>query len=262
VPAPQPSSSRRSPLLPLYVLLAVVAIVGGLFIWRQVSRKTTSPEANVPLAMNTLTPQQLNSTPGISVGSASAPVTIFEFADFQCPHCAVFATMVEPVLKQRMVETGKVRLVFYDFPLGGAFRWSFLAARGGRCANEQGKFWPFHDYVFGKQSDWSYENDQEAVIGHLVDYATQAGLDAGKFEGCLRSDKYRQEVSQSRAFGELLQVNGTPTLFINGKRVPSAPEKYADIEPLITAELAGTSAAPAVVAPAGAPAAPADSARK
>jgi protein-disulfide isomerase len=203
-------------------------------------------------------PSVLNSTPGIAMGSPSAPVTIFEFADFQCPHCAQFATMVEPVIKQKYVDTGKVRFVFYDFPLGGGFRWSFMVARSGRCANEQGKFHDYHDYVYGKQSDWSYENDQDAVIAHLVDYAKSVGMDAGKFEECVRSDRFRQEVSQSKAFGDMLQVNGTPTLFINGKRIPEAPEKPSDIEPTIDAELAGTHAG----APAAGAAAPADSAKK
>ena len=267
MPAPAPSP-RRNPLLPLYLLLAVVALGGAWFIYKQTSAKTTSADANTPQAVN-LTPQQLNATPGISIGSANAPVTILEFADFQCPHCAVFATMVEPVLKQEMVNTGKVRFVFHEFPLGGGFPWSFLAARSGRCANEQGKFWEYHDYVFGKQSDWSYEADQDRVIGHFVDYAKSVGMDADKFESCVRSDKYRTEVSQSRAFGELLQVQGTPTLFINGKRVANVPEKFGDIKPLIEMELNGggmrvpstaPAAAPAPAAAAPAPAA--DSAKK
>ena len=255
--APARSSSQRSPLLPLYVLLALVAVVGGFFIFRQMQRKNTSPQANSPVEVK-LTPQQLNATPGISVGSASAPVTILEFADFQCPHCAQFATMVEPVLKEQMVATGKVRLVFYDFPLGGNFPWSFMAARSGRCANEQGKFWEYHDYVFGKQQDWSYENDQDKVIEHFTSYATAVGADADKFESCVRSDKYRTEVSQSRAFGESLQVQGTPTLFVNGKRVPGVPEDFKDLRPLIESELPRAAAAPAAgAAPAAAPGTPA-----
>ncbi|MDB4949690.1 MAG: putative oxidoreductase [Gemmatimonadetes bacterium] len=259
MPAPAPSSSRRSPLLPLYVVLALVALLGAVLIARQLSRKTTDPKANAPVPVN-LTPQQLNSTPGIAQGQPNAPVTIFEFADFQCPHCAQFATMVEPVLRERMISTGKVRFVFYEFPLGGAFPWSFIAARAGRCANEQGKFWEFHDWVFGKQSDWSYEADQDKVIEHFLDYAQQVGADRGKFETCVRSSKYAQEVSQSRAFGELLQVGGTPTLFINGKRVPQTPEAYNQLEPLLNMELTGGGMRLPSQAPGGGPAAPAPAA--
>ena len=228
-----------------------------MLIGRQVSRRKTDPNANVGEELN-IPPSQLNATQGISAGQPNAPVTIFEFADFQCPHCAQFATMVEPVLRERMIETGKVRFVFYEFPLGGGFQWSFLAARAGRCANEQGKFWQWHDWAFGKQSDWSYENTQDAVIGHWVDYAKTVGMDAGKFEECVRSDKYRKEVSQSRAFGESLQINGTPTLFINGKRVQT-PESYNELEPLIQMELKGTGVQThqAAAAPA-----PADTAKK
>jgi protein-disulfide isomerase len=265
VSAPPRSSSQRSPLLPLYLLLALVAVVGGFFIFRQMQKKNTSANANLPEEVK-LTPQQLNATPGISIGNANAPITLLEFADFQCPHCAQFATMVEPVLKEQMVATGKVRLVFHDFPLGGGFQWSFLAARSGRCANEQGKFWEYHDYVFGKQQDWSYETDQEKVIDHFTEYATAVGADADKFEACVRSDKYRAEVSRSRAFGEQLQVQGTPTLFVNGKRVPGVPEDYKDLRPVLERELpqsaaaapaAGAAAAPAGAAPAATPAAPA-----
>jgi protein-disulfide isomerase len=239
VPAPAPSSTRRSPLLPLYIVLALVALLGAWLIVKQVSRKSTDPDANQPVADLKLTPQQLNATPGIAAGRPDAPVTILEFADFQCPHCAQFATMVEPVLRDSMIASGRVRFVFHEFPLGGAFHWSFVAARAGRCANEQGKFWEWHDWVFGKQSDWSYENDQDAVIGHFVDYAKQVGMDEGKFETCVRSDRFRKEVTQSRQFGEMMQIQGTPTLFINGKRVPNTPEDYRELDPLIKMELNG-----------------------
>jgi protein-disulfide isomerase len=255
VPAPTPSSTRRSPLLPLYIVLALVAVLGAWLIVRQVSKKSTSPDANTPVQAN-FTPQQLNATPGIAAGRSDAPVTIFEFADFQCPHCAQFATMVEPVLRERMIKTGKVRFVFYEFPLGGGFQWSFLAARAGRCANEQGKFWDWHDWTFGKQSDWSYERDQDAVIAHFADYAKQVGMDPGKFEECVRSDRFRKEVTQSRAFGESLQIQGTPTLFINGKRVPNTPEAYNELEPLINMELNGGGMRLPSQAPGGGPMAP------
>jgi protein-disulfide isomerase len=251
VPRPAPSNPRRSPLLPLYIVLGVVALAGLGLLARQLAKKN-DPAANAIVKVD-VPPGMLNSTPGMSMGNANAPV-VMEFADFQCPHCAEYATYIEPLMREKLVNTGKIRYVFYDFPLGG-FPYSVLAHRGGRCANEQGKFWEYHDRLFAKQADWSAAADAGAVADQLVAYAGDLGLDKDKFEGCLRSDKYSKEVSQSRAFGESLQVNSTPTLIANGMKIP-APRDYKELESSLSQSLGlPATAAPAAAAPAGGPAA-------
>ncbi|MFL5383581.1 MAG: DsbA family protein [Longimicrobiaceae bacterium] len=241
-PAPAP---RRSSLTPFYVILGLVLLAGiGLLATKLRPKAGEAVNRGVPV---TLTPEQLQRVQGISIGRADAPITIYEFADFQCPHCAEFATFIEPLIRQNLVETGKARYVFYDFPLGGNFKWSYLAARAGRCANEQGKFWELHGILFGRQQQWSFDPDPAA---QFTEYAkTIPGMDAGKFEQCVRSDRYQREVSESSQLGQSLGVSGTPTLFVNGRKIDPLPETYsafeAQVRRIAPGAFGGAPAAPA-----------------
>jgi protein-disulfide isomerase len=251
--------ARRNNLLPFYVILGLVALGGAWLLFRQMGGSGGTPATTLtPVVM---TPAQLQRVPGISKGQPNAPVVIMEFADFQCPGCGDFARFSEPLV-QDYVQNGTVRFVWYDFPLVQIHKNAMLAARAGRCANEQNQFWPFHDYVFGQQGEWSESNKAADLF---EGYAQQAGLNRDAFATCLRSEKYQKEVSESYELGNTLGVTGTPTLFINGKKVQQTPRTRADWDELIRQE-AG-SAAPATTTPAApaatdaAPAeAPADSA--
>ncbi len=259
MPRPAPKPKRRNPLLPLfYVILGVVALGGAWFLFKQMGGGGGTPATTLqPVVMS---PEQLQRVPGISSGQPNAPVVIMEFADFQCPGCGGFARFSKPLI-QDYINDGTVRFVWYDFPLVQIHRNAMLAARAGRCANEQNQFWPFHDYVFGQQGEWSESTD---AVDLFIGYAQQAGLDREAFATCLRSDKYQKEVSESYELGNTLGVTGTPTLFINGKKVQETPDTRAEWDELIRQE-AGTAAqgaaTPAPAATGSAPAAaPADSA--
>ena len=238
---------RRSSLTPFYAVLGLVLLVGlGLLASRM--KKGTQEGANQGVPVQ-LTPDQLQRVHGISLGRDDAPITIYEFADFQCPHCAQFAAFIEPLIRQNLVDTGKARYVFYEFPLG--FKWSFLSARAGRCANEQGKFWDFHGLIFARQQQWAFEQDAAA---QFVEYSrTIPGLDAGKFEQCVRSDRFQREVSESLQLGQSLGVGGTPTLFVNGRKIDPLPSTYSEFEAQVRRIAPDAFAG----APAAAPAAPA-----
>jgi protein-disulfide isomerase len=179
-------------------------------------------------------------------------VVIMEFADFQCPGCGQFARFSKPLIEEH-VQTGNVRFVWYDFPLVQIHANAFLAARAGRCAHEQERFWPYHDVLFGKQADWS---GATRAVSLFTEYAELAGLDRARFAECLRSDRYQEEVSQSYELGTSLGVSGTPTLFINGKRVQEIPNTRVQWDALIRQEMGGpaepeaTDAAPAEPVPA------------
>ena len=254
MPRPAPAK-RRASMAPFYALLGLVLVAGIGLIATQLGGKEEEAATSAPVAV-ALTPEQIQQTQGISVGRSDAPIQIFQFADFQCPHCGTFSSFVEPLIKQNLVETGKARYVFYDFPLGGGFQHGFLASRGGRCANEQQKFWPYHDRVFANQREWSYAQADDAPE-LFVKYAGDAGLDARAFETCLRSDKYAAEVSQSRKFGESLGVTGTPAIFVNGRRIET-PNSYREFEAAVRQIAPGAFAeAAAAEAPGAAPAAPA-----
>lgn len=212
------------PLKGYYVAMTVAAVVGTAILFAAVRTPARAAMDPVPVE---LTPSELARVEGISVGRADAPIVIFQFTDYQCPSCARFAAFVEPVLKQRLVATGKVRYVFYDFPLGGRFVHGFLASRGGRCAHEQGGFWEWHALTLARQSDWSPATD---ASDFFVRYAEQVGLDGKEFASCLHSDRYAAEVSQSRALGDMLGVRGTPTLVVNGQRLDGVPGSYGELE--------------------------------
>lgn len=151
---------------------------------------------------------------GVERGDPDAPITIMEFADYQCPACQQFATMTKPQVDVAYVEGGTARFVFHDFPLTGHAH-SFLASRAARCALDQGDdyYWPYHDQLFGHQSTWAAS--QSAPLNAFESYAGAIGLDVDDFAGCLNSDRHADVVSANLRLGMELGVTGTPTIFVS-----------------------------------------------
>ncbi|HXN85962.1 MAG TPA: thioredoxin domain-containing protein [Candidatus Binataceae bacterium] len=161
------------------------------------------------------------------LGPASAPVTIVEFSDFQCPFCG----RAEPALKQVHEKYGdKVRLVYMDFPLG-IHDHAIDAASAGRCAGEQGKFWQFHDEMFSNQS--------KLTATDLKADAKKLGLDTAKFDDCFDKGKYKSAIETDMAQGRDLGVDGTPAFFINGRPLTGA-QPFEKFQATIDEELAGS----------------------
>lgn len=235
------SASASGSMKPFYVALAVVAVAGVAFILWQMRAGGSGGAATQPIPVQ-ISDAELNSVQGISIGRQDAPVVIYEFADFQCPGCGQFATFTAPLIKERLVETGQVRFVYYDFPLP-QHQHAFLAARAARCANEQGKFWEYHDVLYARQPTWAVLRN---ATDFFIDLAEEIGLDESAFSSCLRSDRYQEEVSRSIELGERLGVRSTPTLMVNMKRLPDVPD-FSQLQQMVEQEL-------------GAPAAAADSA--
>jgi protein-disulfide isomerase len=163
-----------------------------------------------------------------SKGPADAKVTIVEFADFECPHCAELAE----ALKAVEARYPQVRVVYKDFPLLNIHPWAQTAAFGAHCAFEQSPaaFWKVHDSIFENQDVISTEN----IWDKLVQYATEAGLNADTFKACLSSPDTQKAIDASRAEGLALTVNSTPTVFVNGRPMvgPTADQlsQYIDFE--------------------------------
>jgi protein-disulfide isomerase len=217
---------------PFYYGLGVVALAGAAWIGFGVVKKNEAATAPPATMTQVASSQELvQKAKGVIRGTNTAPVKIMVFSDYQCPWCAIYATTVENQVRTNFVDTGKVVEVYHDFPLGGEHKYSFLVARAARCAEDQGKFWEYHDLVFTKQRDWSFQADVPVRL--LKGYAKDIGLDRTKFDGCLDSDTHADLVEYNRQLGDQAGVTSTPTVFINGTRAEH-PEDWdklkADIE--------------------------------
>jgi protein-disulfide isomerase len=143
---------------------------------------------------------------GIARGGATASVTIVEFTDFHCPFCK----RAQPTVAEVLAKFGdKVRHVHRDFPIERLHPQAPPAHVAARCADEQGKFWAYHDKLFAGPAQANPEQ--------LKGYAGDVGLDVAAFERCLSSDKYQAAVQKDIDEGRRLGVTGTPTFFINGR---------------------------------------------
>ena len=144
-------------------------------------------------------------------GSADAPVTIIEFSDFHCPFCS----KVQSTLAQVLARYGdKVKLVYRHYPIDQLHPQARRAAEAAACANEQGKFWPYHDKLYAAGAD--------ASPGKLKSLAQLAGLDLQSFDQCLSGGKHRQAIQKDIDEAMRLGINGTPAFIINGRWLSGA----------------------------------------
>jgi protein-disulfide isomerase len=163
-----------------------------------------------------------------SLGDPKAPVTLVEFSDFQCPVCR----SLHDVLRGMLPNYPQVRVVFKDFPLESLHPWARTAALAGRCAYQQDPkaFWKVYDAIYDQQEVISAEN----AWSKMADFAAQSGLNPDAFKTCMASPEAAAAVDASRANGQQLEVNSTPTVFVNGRRLvgadPHALEQYIQYE--------------------------------
>ena len=183
-------------------------------------------DANVVVTLSE--PRKQVEAKGPSRGPKDAKITIVEFSDFQCPFCSRAHDTVEQVMQ---AYPGKLRLVFRHFPLD-FHKQAPKAAEAAMCADEQGKFWEYHDVLF--------KNQQKLEPADLKAHASVVGLDAGKFGSCLDSSKFAQAVKADTEAGKKVGVSGTPAFFINGVMLSGA-QPYEEFKRVIDQEL-GTAA--------------------
>lgn len=145
-------------------------------------------------------------------GNFNAPVTLVEFSDFECPFCVRAYPTFKKILNDY---PSQVRLVYKQFPLTSIHPNSQKAAEASECADEQGKFWEYHDKLFDNQAA-GYNLDK------FKQWAKELGLDSSKFDNCLDSGKYASKVTVDQQEGQAKGVNGTPATFVNGQLVSGA----------------------------------------
>jgi len=194
----------------------------GKFLFRgELSDMTKDPLAENRAQM------QLNDAP--SLGDPKAAVTLVEYSDFECPVCRNLHDVLRGMLPNY---AGKVRLVFKDFPLEQLHPWARTAAIAGRCAYQQNPkaFWKMYDFIYDNQEIISAAN----AWTKMMDFAGQSGLDNDTFKSCMAGPEAAAAVNASRANGQQLDVNSTPTVFVNGRRMVGADahllEQYINYE--------------------------------
>ncbi|MBS0538197.1 MAG: DsbA family protein [Proteobacteria bacterium] len=206
--------------------VAVVAIAAGVYFGGRPSAPGQAPVASA-VAAGGATAQSAQPAPATGkslldvqpgdhvMGDAKAPITLIEYASLTCPHCAHFATTVLPEIEKKWVQTGKVKVVFRDFPLDQI---ATKAAQLAECSGND-KYYAVLDMIFRGQGNWATASDP---IAELSKSLRIAGMGDNEVKACLANDAVATGVINDYRGGESLGVNSTPTLFINGEQFKGA----------------------------------------
>ena len=209
-------------ILPFIIILVVLgAALGSAWYLTRTIPASPAPVQTAQAPSSQTTPAQQpvankgvpGAEPDHTLGPANAPVQLEEFGDFQCPPCGMF----HPILEQMHEEFGdRMRITFREYPLP-THQHALAAASAAEAAGIQGKFWEMHDLLYEHQNDWK---DQFDVRPIFESYAKQAGVDVERYKRDLEGDLVAQRIFQDGRRGHSLGVQGTPTVFINGREVP------------------------------------------
>ncbi len=185
-------------------------------------------------------------------GSETARITIIEYSDFQCPACQQSQAPLNELLARYPAQ---IRLIYRHFPLP-MHMWAPMAHQAAECAAGQGKFWEFHDRLYKEQLAWS---GPSSPLETFLRYAGEAGLNLDEFGRCLADDQVRQRILAEKKEGDKLQIQSTPTFFVNGERMVGAVELQMRADAFIRKVLGFPPAPPPpVFAPSLPPPAPAE----
>jgi protein-disulfide isomerase len=215
-----PNSIDRRKLLFSSAVVATIGVAGSLIytLLRPAPRADTARRpVRRPRRTVNVTEEELlkaGSLPDLALGKADAPVTIVEYASMTCSHCASFHNTVLPVLKQKYIDTGKVRLIFREFPLDER---AALASMMARCAGGD-KALPLISMLFSKQDEWATAKND--FLPKLFKLGQQVGFTKQSFDQCRQDEKLIKDIIAVRDRGNTsFGVNQTPTFFVNGKKM-------------------------------------------
>ena len=143
------------------------------------------------------------------MGNINAPITILEWGDYQCTFCYKFHQNTLDIINEDFIKTGKVKFIFKDFPLNGPD--SKLAAEASYCAQDQQKYWQYHDELY---KNWGGERTGWITREALTEFAQTVNLDTGKFNKCLDDNKYENKVNSLYEFGNQIGIDATPSFLV------------------------------------------------
>jgi protein-disulfide isomerase len=219
-----PSSSLKR-FLPLAITAVVLVGALGFALYLRHAIESRGAAAAVSHS-GRAKPAELAPQPGAEPphvrGPQNAPVTLEEFADFQCPACGNFY----PVLKSIEAEYGtRVRVIFREFPLTMQHQHATAAAQAAEAAGLHGKFWEMHDLLYENRTTWSRAGDVQQVF---AEYAQKLGLNAEQFKRDLTSDAVQSRISLDHQRARSIRVRSTPALYLNGSEVPFSQMKTVE----------------------------------
>jgi protein-disulfide isomerase len=204
---------KRKDFTPLIIIgtLAVVAVL--IVILTQIK-----PVGDITVPVR----QKAAVTDGLTMGDPNAKVKVIEFADFQCPACGTYWASMEPAMITQYIDSGKAFFTYSPFSFLGKYgtdpTWdeSIKAAEAAYCANDQGKFWEYRDFLFGNQNG---ENQSAFNRVRLIAFGKKIDLNSKAFVECLDSGKYTQTVNDANTFAKDQGATFTPSFMVNGKIV-------------------------------------------
>jgi protein-disulfide isomerase len=185
-----------------YYFLAIPAITAIIITYYLLAPNETPQEEKI-------TTQFLIQNGSPIMGNPNAPITIVEWGDYQCTFCYKFHQSSKDILIEEYVKTGRINFVFRDFPLNGSD--SVLAAQASYCADDQGKYWEYHDEIY---KNWAGERTGWVTRQSLDQFANTVGLDLIQFSKCLDDKKYQQRVLENEKFGVKIGIKATPSFLI------------------------------------------------
>jgi protein-disulfide isomerase len=214
-------AAAQSGLNRFYLVLAVVGIAGGAGLaYLAVRRPSVSIPANVTIEVS-----DTSGFHGYFLGSDSAPLTVTEYADYECPACQQFMTVQMPTIEERLIATGRVRWRYRDFPLE-QHRHARPAAHAAACADEQGKYWEMNHRIYSWEPQWPFKRD---ATGVFRDFAKAIGLDLGAYDACMQTARYAGRLQASLIEGQRAGVGSTPTFLLNGRLYPGGEAVHYDM---------------------------------
>lgn len=222
-------SSKKPANRAFFLIIAIVAVVGvtGLT-WM-----ATRPKTTTTVAYDSTLPKV--ESQGYVLGSASAPLEVTEFGDFECPQCGRFATLTEPDVRTRLVASGQIRWRYIDFPLD-MHKNTWNASIAAACADQQGKFWEMHDAIFSSQDQWDGEatSNPNKVLKPLGESLVP---DKAKFDACVDNQSTKPKVQAHLRLALARKLPGTPTFLIGSQQI-SEFLTYDQLKKIVDDEIA------------------------
>jgi protein-disulfide isomerase len=234
---------RQQRLIVIAVVVVVFIVILGAIVVPLV-KSYTNPASDVIRG----TPVPISNANGTAIGDPNAPVKIDVFEDFACSACQVYNVKVEPSVLTDIVDKGGVYYVFHNFPFlddRSTDKRSHRAASAAECANEQGRFWDYKQLLFLNQGNEAINGEFNAE--RLAKYAQALNLDMAKFNACVQANPYQSVIDADKKLGETMNINGTPSIFVNGQEV--APGKVPTMQDMLKAVQAAAAGQPVSPAP-------------